>query len=175
MIVVHRTGNPSASARSNNRWAYRTGAASWHYIIDDNGDVIEFVPPTHVAWHAKKPDYAEARGRVVTSPHSTTKRGDYDTIGIEVVETPEGWSPGARASLLKLIQHLQAKYPTIDEVVGHSELDPTDRPDDPDGLWSPANIRAALAAKLPEASEDERLRYAIADKLEEIVELLRGG
>ena len=37
MIVVHRTGNPNATARSNNRWAYRTGAASWHYIIDDNG------------------------------------------------------------------------------------------------------------------------------------------
>jgi hypothetical protein len=103
-VIVHRQGNPGASALNAIRWAARTGAFSIHYYIHDN-IAYKCVPTTRHAYHVKEHRIAETRGRVVyrsTSmaivPRAFTgstrgqytgaskPRGDIGQIGIECVD-----------------------------------------------------------------------------------------
>lgn len=54
-ITIHSTGNPSSVATGERGWLTNPSnnrQASWHYVVDSSGVVIEAIPPNEVAWHS---------------------------------------------------------------------------------------------------------------------------
>ena len=174
LICVHRTANPKATGESNNRWALRTGNASWHAMIEDDPSdgqptVYEVVPSDQLAWHILETRKAQEMGRAITHPNVNKPRGDIQVYGIEVDEDlgPGGkpvWNQRTKdtliAYLVDLILESQsedhgrfARALTPDDIKGHSEFDPWTRELDPDGLWDPESIRTKVESQLIQTDE----------------------
>lgn len=106
-------------------WFYGVSA---HYIIDREGRISEFVPPTRLAFHAgksKMPDPADGRESV-----------NNFSIGIELLGSENsGFTELQYQSLRALISLLKSKF-SIKHIVGHSDIAPG-RKIDPIGFdWS---------------------------------------
>ena len=167
LICVHRTANASATASSNNKFARRTGKASWHECIDDSDGygkpVVRMLVPSHVhAWHILESRIAAKHGRSVTVPWRNQKRGDYGVYGVEVDEDTGGWNEATRKALVARLRDLflESRMPAHrfarvltpeDNLIGHSEFDPWTRSHDPDDLWHPDDIRHAVANAIAQA------------------------
>ena len=94
---------------------------STHYLIDNDGTVIQLLPDDKVAWHAGKSYWNGITG---LNAHS---------IGIELQSSTAGQTPFPSEqiqSLKKLVDSLMKKYNIPPEnVVGHSDIAPTRKAD----------------------------------------------
>lgn len=134
-IVVHRQGNPGATATNALNWGERNNAFTIHRYIEDDV-VYGAIPLERHAFHVLEPRIVETRGLRVTGAHG--RRGDYDSVGIETVDLPGG-GPGqtyhlsreTRISLVavcaNLVKALRLSVADIDE---HATWDPWTRPED---------------------------------------------
>ena len=98
-IVIHWTANPNAGAKANrdffeNKKTGTGGYASAHYIIGQNGEIIQCIPDDEVAYHcgtskidpeSKKvyTDYARKKFGFYATSYKTTSP-NWCTIGIEL-------------------------------------------------------------------------------------------
>jgi hypothetical protein len=106
-------------------WFYGVSA---HFIINRDGKISEFVPPTRLAFHAgksKMPDPADGRESV-----------NNFSIGIELIASDSsGFTDKQYIALQSLILLLKSNFP-IRNIVGHSDIAPG-RKIDPIGFdWS---------------------------------------
>ena len=182
LICVHRTGNAGlkVTAESNNNWAIRTGAASWHAIVEgEPPTVYELVPSNELAWHILETRKAHEMGRDVTHPAVHKPRGDIRVYGIETDEDPgpDGKGMWTQSTKDTLIQYLYAliiesqredhgrfaKELTVDDIKGHSEFDPWTRSRDPDELMRPEEIRNAVRDKLGMLATDDKPPVVLND------------
>jgi len=88
---------------------------SAHFLIDREGEVVQFVPLAQRAWHAGESSFA-----------GCTNCNDY-SIGIELEGTDtEAYSDKQYQSLVRLSRELLAAYPalTAERIVGHSDISP---------------------------------------------------
>ncbi len=101
---------------------------SSHYVISENGEIIQLVRDEDVAWHAGKSFW-----RGVENLNETS-------IGIELVNDGISLYPNAQIdSLIALLTNLKNKYLIEDiNIVGHSDIAPL-RKDDP-GQYFPWHI-----------------------------------
>lgn len=57
-IVLHATRSGRAAypaeARATIAYCLTPGTASYHYVVDRDGSVVELVPPGTIAWHAEE-------------------------------------------------------------------------------------------------------------------------
>jgi N-acetyl-anhydromuramoyl-L-alanine amidase len=108
------TGNLPAAAHPS--FVERVGLrVSAHLMIRRDGEVVQFVPFTHRAWHAGKSSW---QGRDACNDYS---------IGIECEGTDEVPYEDAQYSRVnELVGMLLAAYPRItpDRIVGHSDVAP---------------------------------------------------
>lgn len=101
-ITLHSTGNDKSTAQNERDWLTNPSNkryASYHYVVGDD-IIIECIPPNEVAYH------------------TGTELGNFNSIGIEMVET------GARDKVIdntiKLVRNLQREYHIgYDNVVRH--------------------------------------------------------
>ena len=94
---------------------------SSHLLIKRTGEIIQFVPFNHRAWHAGESTY---QGRDDCNDFS---------IGIELEGTENSeYEKPQYLTLIKLIHALMNEYPSItrESIVGHSDIAP-DRKKDP--------------------------------------------
>ena len=122
-IVFHYTGMKSES-RAINRLTNIQSEVSCHYLVKNNGEIIEMVPVLYTAWHAGK------------SSWRNYKSLNSNSIGIEI--TNPGHEHGYQrfkkkqiSSLLKLSKFLIKKYKINSKnILGHSDI-ATQRKKDP--------------------------------------------
>lgn len=147
MLVLHYTGMQSA-AEALDRLTDPAAKVSAHWVVAEDGQVVQLVDETNRAWHAGK-----AWWRGITDVNSAS-------IGIEIVNPGHefGYRPFP-AEQMAAVEHLAAAAVArfgIDpsNVVGHSDVAPA-RKDDPGELFDwPRLARAGLAVPVPAGGFD---------------------
>jgi N-acetylmuramoyl-L-alanine amidase len=147
MLVLHYTGMQSA-AEALDRLTDPDAKVSAHWVVAEDGQVVQLVDETARAWHAGK-----AWWRGITDVNSAS-------IGIEIVNPGHefGYRPfpaEQMAAVETLVAAAVARF-GIDpsNVVGHSDVAPA-RKDDPGELFDwPRLARAGLAVPVPAGGFD---------------------
>ena len=140
MIVLHYTGMESAAAAAD-RLCDPAAKVSCHYLVDEDGSVLEMVPEDKRAWHAGRSHW-----RGVTDCNSAS-------IGIEIVNPGHefGYRPFPEAqvdAVVRLVHEIKDRHQvTRGNVVGHSDIAPA-RKRDPGELF-PWHRLAKLRLALP--------------------------
>ncbi|MDQ0373928.1 N-acetylmuramoyl-L-alanine amidase [Cellulomonas humilata] len=141
-IVVHITDAPTTSSTVGH-FTRPDATSSAHYLVGQDGEVIQFVSEADTAWHAR----------------GVNRR----SIGIEHVAVQKGGATYGRTPFpalaptdiqyresAALVAHLCQKYsltPDRTTIVGHREAEPTtDHSPCPDGAWSWDTFLQHLAA-----------------------------
>ena len=101
-VVMHWTANPSANARQNrdffeSRKTGMGGYGSAHYIIGQDGGIVQCVPESEVAYHCGSSKTDPASGKIYTdyarakfgiyAGASKTKTPNFCTVGVELCPT----------------------------------------------------------------------------------------
>lgn len=145
MIVLHYTGMETAQAALE-RMCDPAAEVSAHYLIDEDGTVIQLVDEAERAWHAGKSSW-----RGITDVNSAS-------VGIELVNPGHefGYRPFPDAqidALLPLLGDIRRRHNVPrGNVVGHSDVAPA-RKQDPGELFPwPRLARHNLCLPIPRAS-----------------------
>ena len=134
-LILHYTGMPTAGAALE-RLCDPTAAVSAHYLIDEDGSVVQLVPEERRAWHA---GVSHWQGR--------TRLNDC-SIGIELVNPGHEWGyrPFTAAqydACIGLCRAILDRWPIPpDRVLAHSDVAPA-RKQDPGELFDWARLAAA--------------------------------
>ena len=121
-IIIHYTGMNSES-EAINRLTNIQSEVSSHYLIKNNGEIIELVPDLYIAWHAGKSAWRNF--------DSLNK----DSIGIEITNPGhefkyKKFSKKQISSLLRLSKFLIKKYKISNKnILGHSDIAPERKKD----------------------------------------------
>jgi N-acetylmuramoyl-L-alanine amidase len=145
MIVLHYTGMKDA-ASAITRLTDGEAKVSAHYLIAEDGQIVQLVEEGKRAWHAGKSHW-----RHIDDVNSAS-------IGIEMVNPGHefGYQPFPEAqieALIPLMKTLTTRYKiTRGNVVGHSDIAPA-RKDDPGELF-PWGRLAKLRLALPSPTKN---------------------
>lgn len=179
IVVLHYTGMQTAQAAID-RLCDPEAKVSAHYLIAEDGQVLQMVAEDKRAWHAGK-----SRWRGIEDVNSAS-------IGIEIVNPGHefGYRPFLEEqidALVPLLSGIKDRYGiTRGNVVGHSDIAPT-RKQDPGELfpWSRlAKVRLALPRPTQKLMDPmwsdagflvalERFGYDVSDKLAAVVAFQR--
>ena len=147
MLVLHYTGMQSAAAALD-RLTDPSAKVSAHWVVAEDGQIVQLVDETNRAWHAGK-----AWWRGITDVNSAS-------IGIEIVNPGHefGYRPfpaEQMAAVETLVAAAVARFGIHpSNVVGHSDVAPA-RKDDPGELFDwPRLARAGLAVPVPASGFD---------------------
>ena len=121
-IIFHYTGMKNES-KALKRLTDIRSEVSCHYLIKNNGEIVEMLPDLYIAWHAGK------------SSWKNYKSLNKNSIGIEI--TNPGHKHGYKkftkkqiTSLLKLSKFLMKKYKISSRnILGHSDIAPERKKD----------------------------------------------
>ncbi|HLT01275.1 MAG TPA: N-acetylmuramoyl-L-alanine amidase [Geminicoccaceae bacterium] len=141
-LILHYTGMPSAAAAVN-RLCDPAAKVSAHYLIDEDGSVVQLVPEERRAWHA---GVSEWQGRPGLNDCS---------IGIELVNPGHEWGyrPFTEAqyeACIALCRAILERWPIPPgRVLAHSDVAPA-RKQDPGELFDWSRLAAAGIGLWPE-------------------------
>ena len=127
MIVLHYTGMQDAQSAID-RLRDPEAKVSAHYLVDEDGSILQLVDEGHRAWHAGKSYW-----RDVDDVNSAS-------IGIEIVNPGHDWGyrpfpPDQVASVVRLVAEIKVRHEvTRGNIVGHSDIAPS-RKRDPGELF----------------------------------------
>ena len=136
-IVIHITDAPTTSSTVN--YFTATGAqASAHYLVGQDGEVVQFVSEANTAWHAKG-----VNSRSIGIEHVAIKQGGVDYPRVDGTKQHFDYLPPTDTQYCEsaaLVTYLCDKYglnPDRSTIVGHREADPrTSHTSCPDGAWN---------------------------------------
>ena len=145
IIVLHYTGMPDAQGAIDRLRSPDAGVSA-HYVIKEDGDVVQLVDEQRRAWHAGKSFW-----RGITDVNSAS-------VGIEIVNP--GHEFGYRAfpdeqiaALIPLVADIKARHGIgRGNIVGHSDIAPA-RKEDPGELF-PWEALAKRRLALPSPTRD---------------------
>ena len=147
MVVLHYTGMKSAT-EALNRLTDPQAKVSAHWVVAEDGQIVQLVDETNRAWHAGK-----AYWRGLTDVNSAS-------IGIEIVNPGHEFGyrpfPGVQMDSVEQLVTAALKRFAIhpSNVVGHSDVAPA-RKDDPGELFDwPRLAAAGLATPIPTGGID---------------------
>lgn len=179
MIVLHYTGMPHADAAIA-RLTSPDAKVSAHYIVKEDGDILQLVDEQRRAWHAGKSYW-----RGITDVNSAS-------VGIEIVNPGHefGYRPFPDeqiAALIPLVSDIKARHGIgRGNVVGHSDVAPA-RKEDPGELF-PWDALATRRLALPSPTRDlmdpywtdagfllalERFGYDVTDHVKAVIAFQR--
>jgi N-acetylmuramoyl-L-alanine amidase len=145
MLVLHYTGMQDA-ASAIARLTDAEAKVSAHYLIAEDGQIVQMVDEEQRAWHAGKSYW-----RGITDVNSAS-------VGIEIVNPGHEWGyrpfPEAQIeALIPLVKAITLRHKiTRGNVVGHSDVAPA-RKDDPGELF-PWERLAKLRLALPSPTKN---------------------
>lgn len=136
--------------------------ASYHFVTALDGHIVQFVRIDNTAWHAGRRDYVDASGRLVSSraPGARIVEPTWplwnkaSNPGAETVAiaregfsvnpwTPEQVDATVRIAAWVMEQHGLA--PSAETLIGHYELNPRTRTNDPGWGWDKDVLLALLS------------------------------
>ncbi len=179
MIVLHYTGMPDAESAIA-RLTSPEAKVSAHYVVTEDGSVLQLVDEQHRAWHAGKSYW-----RGISDVNSAS-------VGIEIVNPGHefGYRPFPDeqiAALIPLVSEIKDRHGIgRGNVVGHSDIAPA-RKEDPGELF-PWHALACRRLALPSPERDlmdpywtdagfllalERFGYDISDGLKAAIAFQR--
>jgi N-acetyl-anhydromuramyl-L-alanine amidase AmpD len=130
-IVIHVTDAPTA-ASTVNHFTRADASSSAHYLVDQNGEVIQLVSEADTAWHARG-----VNRRSIGIEHVAVKHGGATYGSTTFPHLPPTEVQYAESAAL--VAHLCRKYsltPGRGTIVGHREADPgTSHTSCPDDAW----------------------------------------
>jgi N-acetylmuramoyl-L-alanine amidase len=141
-LILHYTGMPSAAAALD-RLCDPAAKVSAHYLIDEDGDIVQLVPEERRAWHAGISSWA---GRQHLNDCS---------IGIELVNPGHEWGYRSFAeaqydACIALSRAILGRWPIPRRrVLAHSDIAPA-RKQDPGELFEWPRLAAAGIALWPQ-------------------------
>ena len=117
-IILHYTGMKSESAAIK-RLTDLKSQVSCHYLVKNNGEIINMVPDLYTAWHAG------------VSSWKNLKSLNKNSIGIEITNPGHGLGYKSQIlSLIKLSKCLIQKYKISSKnILGHSDIAPERKKD----------------------------------------------
>lgn len=121
-IIFHYTGMKSESAAIKRLTNIQSQVSS-HYLIKNNGEIINIVPDLYTAWHAGKSSWREINSL------------NNNSIGIEITNPGHGlgykrFSKSQILSLIRLSKFLIKKYKISSKnILGHSDIAPERKKD----------------------------------------------
>ena len=131
-IVIHITDAPTTSSTVNH--FSRAGAnSSAHYLVGQDGEIVQFVPEADTAWHAKG-----ANQRSIGIEHVAVKAGgvDYDGTHFDAL-APSDTQYCESAALVTALCDKYGLTPDRTTIIGHREADTgTSHTSCPDGNWN---------------------------------------
>jgi N-acetylmuramoyl-L-alanine amidase len=134
-LILHYTGMPSPAAALD-RLCDPDAKVSAHYLIDEDGSVVQLVPEERRAWHA---GVSEWQGRAHLNDCA---------IGLELVNPGHEWgyrpfTEAQYAACIELCRALLARWPIPPgRVLAHSDVAPA-RKQDPGELFDWPRLAAA--------------------------------
>ncbi|MFA6280301.1 MAG: N-acetylmuramoyl-L-alanine amidase [Bdellovibrionales bacterium] len=155
-VVLHYTGMRTA-AEALDRLRDPHSEVSCHYMIDEEGGVIQMVEEDHRAWHA---GHSCWRGKRDINSQS---------IGIELVNKGHafGYTPFPKAqidSLKALLHDIKSRYSLSPEsLLAHSDIAPL-RKEDPGELFPWQELAAVGLSLWPSPTPEDR-RPALLDEI----------
>jgi N-acetylmuramoyl-L-alanine amidase len=122
-IIIHHTAQDSIQQTIKTFTSTRTQVSS-HYVIADDGSVVQMLNDYLRAWHAGKGSWGKN-----TDINSSSIGIELDNNGVEVFSEPQ------ITSLMALLSKLKKEYniPT-QNIIGHSDIAPS-RKNDPSALF----------------------------------------
>jgi N-acetyl-anhydromuramyl-L-alanine amidase AmpD len=135
-IVIHITAAPTTSSTVN-AFTAPGAQASAHYLVGQDGEVVQFVAETDTAWHA-----TVANERSIGIEHVAVPVGGADYPLPNGKKQHYDYLPPTDTQYCEsaaLVTYLCDKYeltPDRTTIIGHREVDPVNRPLDPDGAWN---------------------------------------
>jgi N-acetyl-anhydromuramyl-L-alanine amidase AmpD len=157
-IVIHITDAPTTSSTVNTFTA--PGAqASAHYLVGQDGEIVQFVAEADTAWHAKG-----ANKRSIGIEHVAIKQGGADYPRRGGGTQHYDYLPPSETQYCEsaaLVSHLCQKYAlTADRttIIGHREADPaTSHASCPDGAWDWAHFMQLVTSNscTPQPAQSE--------------------
>jgi N-acetyl-anhydromuramyl-L-alanine amidase AmpD len=164
-IVIHITGAPQ-SPHIGSWFAREEANSSAHYMVDQGGEIIQFVREQDIAWHARG-----ANTSSVGIEHVAIQQG-----GARYGRSTFPYTPPTEAEYrasAQLVAHLCRKYgltPDRTTIIGHREADTrTTHTACPDGAWdwdAYMTLVAICYAAFPAAGVGTAQSYAQARALE---------
>lgn len=145
-IVLHYTNMESAEAAIARMCDPTPPRVSAHYVVDEDGTVLQLVDDTRTAWHAGLSYWRGVRNLNASS------------LGIELVNPGEafGYRPFPEAqitALLGLLENLCDRHPIdIRRIIGHSDIAP-ERKNDPGELFPWRTLAEQGFGVWPEVAE----------------------
>ena len=126
--------------------------ASYHFVIDRDGTITQYVPVNQAAWHAGRVD-------ATTNPSVgvpwTGYRGvnpNSHTIGIGAEGfSGKNWTLAQHNSCIAILKWLTEQHNIIiheENLIGHCDISPMTRPDDPGDNWDKELLLGAAKEKL---------------------------
>ena len=138
-IVMHWTANPKASAKANRdyfeqRKCGSDGYGSAHYIIDQDGSIIQAIPETEIAYHCGSSQIDPESKKIYTDfardlfgKYYTTgnKTPNFVTIGIELcpLDKEGHFSAETYSAAVELCKYLLDKFNLkADDITTHHDV-----------------------------------------------------
>ena len=130
-VVIHDTEGTGTSAE--NTFTNPASGVSAHYLIMENGEIVQFVDEKDTAWHAGKSFW---KGKRNINPNS---------IGIELAGyAGKAYAESQYRSLHQLLKPMLVHYRlSPSDVVGHSDISPG-RKQDPGSAFEWLQVRQSL-------------------------------
>ena len=163
-IIIHYTGMLSESEAIKKLTSLKS-KVSCHYFIKNNGQIIQMVPESYVAWHAGK------------SKWKKFKSINKSSIGIELSNPGhnfkyKSFNKKQMISLIKLLKKIKKKYKIkINNIIGHSDISP-ERKKDPGEkfpwfklakselcLWPNIDLKKLKKFRNQKIKKEDKLKY----------------
>lgn len=123
--------------------------ASYHFGLGMDGRIVQFVPIDTPAWHAGRRDD--------TDPTWPLWDRNRNPGGHTVAVAREGfhdklWTPEQTEAAIRVTAWIMGEHeitPSAETLIGHYELNPVTRAQDPGGDWDKAAMLAAISGETP--------------------------
>lgn len=126
-------------------------AVSYHFGLSLSGDIVQFVPIFTPAWHAGRLDDVPP----TWSGHRKDVNPNAHTIGVAAegfYNAPDVWNDAQTTAAIR-VQHWIAETTkvglSVETVIGHREIAPVSRANDPGPHWEKAKIILGSKRQLP--------------------------
>ncbi len=126
-------------------------AASYHFGLSLTGDIVQFVPIFTPAWHAGRLDAIPP----TWSGHRESVNPNAHTIGVAAegfYNSPDVWNDAQTMAAIRVQRWIAEETKvglSADTVIGHREIAPVSRANDPGPRWEKAKIIGGAKWRVP--------------------------
>lgn len=125
---------------------------SYHFVLDIDGTITQYVPVNQAAWHAGRVDADTNPSVGVPWQGYQGVNPNSHTIGIGAEGfSAQNWNKAQHVSCIAILRWLTEQHDisfTADNLIGHCDISPMSRPDDPGPNWDKKSLLGGTVEKI---------------------------